>query len=244
MASLSRCLCAATSTMRSPCHSREGFRISTSSPWSSLHQLLFRGLCLISVRRPSLEAWTTKYSDQEWDMHMSQLVGQINSNSVECGILSAAAAVFLTTPPPLQSVPSHATTPSCVLVLVSFAYALGSILTGTAVIATRQSCGRIRSREASNHLLMCTTSSDAVHVLSATRLCFYLILLLMVWRSVSVSVDNFPYDLVNTQRDPAPGCGGAEAYVMDMGFTRLHIYPRESRKLIKERQIKTRPLHH
>ncbi|KAG1867671.1 hypothetical protein F4604DRAFT_918924 [Suillus subluteus] len=31
---------------------------------------------------------------------------------------------------------------------------------------------------------MCTTSSDAMQVLSATRLRFYLILLLMVWRFI------------------------------------------------------------
>lgn len=93
--------------------------------------------------------------------------------------------MFLTTPPPLQAILNYATTPSYVLTLVSFAHALGGLLTGTAVIAIYQSCDRDWTREASLSLLMCAlTGVD--QVLSATRLRLYLILLLMAWPSVSL----------------------------------------------------------
>lgn len=138
-------------------------------------RLLFQGLCLISVHRPSLDHhWKSKCDDDEWYKHMNEMVGQINNSnvavgltpffvalliriSVQSGLLLATTAVFLTTTPPMQSVLNYAITPSYVLALVSFAHALGGILTGTAVIAIYQSCDREWTRKASFVLLTCTT---------------------------------------------------------------------------------------
>ncbi|OAX37595.1 hypothetical protein K503DRAFT_857259 [Rhizopogon vinicolor AM-OR11-026] len=137
----------------------------------SIPRWSFQGLCLISVHRPSMEHhWKSKCDETEWFKHMNEMVGQLNNSNVACGLLLATTSVFLTTPPPMQSVLNYATTSSYVLALVSFAHALGGILTGTAVIAIYQSCERDWTRE----------------VLTATRLRLCLILLLMAWPSISL----------------------------------------------------------
>lgn len=49
-------------------------------------RLLFQGLCLISVHRPSLDHhWKSKCDDGEWYKHMNEMVGQINNSNVAVG---------------------------------------------------------------------------------------------------------------------------------------------------------------
>jgi hypothetical protein len=61
-----------------------------------IHLLLFQGLCLISVHRPSLDHhWKSKCDDKEWHEHMDEMVGQINNSNVAVGLIYDLFVVLL-----------------------------------------------------------------------------------------------------------------------------------------------------
>ncbi|GJJ12774.1 hypothetical protein Clacol_007019 [Clathrus columnatus] len=105
--------------------------------------MLYRALCLVSVCKLTLDHhWHAKCDEEIFQREKDQLIGQINNGNIVCGLILATTAAFITTSPPVSSIMNYTTLPAYVFLLLSFAQAIGSIVTGTAVIAVYQSVKR------------------------------------------------------------------------------------------------------
>ncbi|KIJ08593.1 hypothetical protein PAXINDRAFT_18292 [Paxillus involutus ATCC 200175] len=132
---------------------------------------LFQGLCLISVSRPSLEDhWESKRNQAAWDAHKRLVCDRLSNSNIIGGLILTASAVFLSTLPPLPSFMAYTATGPYLLTLISFAHALGSMLTGNVVVLVYESCDRMWAK----------------NVLTADRFRLYAILVFLAWPGLSL----------------------------------------------------------
>ncbi|KAG2357273.1 hypothetical protein BDR07DRAFT_387190 [Suillus spraguei] len=94
--------------------------------------------------RPSLERpWKSLTDDDEWEKHGKTLIERQSNTNIAAGLVLTTSAVFLSTQPPLTSFLLYTTRTCYALALGSFAHALGSMLSGLAVINIYKANDRI-----------------------------------------------------------------------------------------------------
>lgn len=133
--------------------------------WGRLPLVLHHLLALVSVHQFTLnEHWRGKCDDEVYQAQMNRIVGQINNGNImvsasallrkdliafvnKCGLILSATAAFLTTTPPAPLIFNYNATPAYIFLLISFAEAALSIVSGTAVVAIYQSSKRHWNRD-------------------------------------------------------------------------------------------------
>ncbi|KAG2367017.1 hypothetical protein BDR07DRAFT_1394619 [Suillus spraguei] len=136
--------------------------------------ILFRTLCLISMGRSSLKHhWKSRTSDDEWDKQRKTFLDRLSNTNIAAGLVcSTSWTVFISSQPPLTSFLPYNIHTCYILALGSFAHALGSLLSGLAVVNIYEACDRIWVR----------------NVLMATRFRLCSILLFISWPTVSLAI--------------------------------------------------------
>ncbi|KAJ8582302.1 hypothetical protein M405DRAFT_867948 [Rhizopogon salebrosus TDB-379] len=119
---------------------------SNGTMLSRIQILAFHALCLVSITRPSLSVhcWVSKRSDEEWERHRKMVCDKLNASNVAAGLVLTTSAVYLTTQPPTMelSLLPYTTLASYIFSILSFVQAMGSMLSGVAIIAVYESCDR------------------------------------------------------------------------------------------------------
>ncbi|KAH7890109.1 hypothetical protein F5I97DRAFT_1924625 [Phlebopus sp. FC_14] len=142
-------------------------------PTHPVFKLFFHLLCLVSVSRPSLEYHREAGEDQEsWEKQRIAVCSRLHNTNILGGLVLAASAVFLSTPPPLPSLLPYTGRISYILTLASFAHALGGALTGGVVIFVYETCDRLWAR----------------NILTSTRFRLYATLIFLAWPGLSLAM--------------------------------------------------------
>lgn len=133
---------------------------------------LFRTICLMAFGRLSLERqWKSLTDDDEWEKYRKTFTDRQSNANIAAGLVLTTSAVFLSTQPPLTSFLLYTTRTCYTLALGSFAHALGSMLSGLAVINIYEANDRIWVKE----------------VLTATRFRLCFTLLTISWPALSLT---------------------------------------------------------